>query len=85
VSVLLKLLHNRNKEFTNLYQCNACGLGFSDTIAPLTIRYVSCSGSETIAWYFACHSISAVFRFYLLRGRKRALTHVCASKCRGHF
>jgi len=32
---LLKSLHNSNKQFiTNLYQCNACGWDFSDTIVP---------------------------------------------------
>jgi len=33
---------------------------------------------------FVCHSTS-VFRFDLLRSRKRTVTHVCASKHRVHF
>jgi len=30
-----------------------------------------------MAWYFACHSISAVLRFDLFQGRKCTLTHMC--------
>jgi len=37
-NVSLKLIRKSNNQFiTNLYQCDACGWGFSDTIVPLTI------------------------------------------------
>jgi len=35
VSTSFELLHNRKYQFiTNLYQCDGCGRGFSDTIFP---------------------------------------------------
>jgi len=47
---------------TNLYQLDACGRGFSDTIVPIINTNVSGSKSETL---FQSSNVSSAIRFLL--------------------
>jgi len=62
VSVSLKLLQNSNKQFiANLYQCDACGWGFTETIVSLSIPVL------VVAHRRLSSSVSSFIRFLLFK------------------
>jgi len=73
--VSLKLLHDSNKQFiTNLYQCNACGWSFPDTIIPFNNTNMLVAACQRL-W----SGVSSAIRFLFL-----ALTCVMVENVLSH-